>query len=373
MLSEAWALTRSRSIGVFQPLEDPASIRAGKPSEQQQRRIDRLLATTIYGTQDDVVEQIHQVLSYTRADEIMVTGNIWDPTSQQESDRLLIDAWRAVNGSSASCSTKRISLDLQLFWIAYWWQMSEAKGPESTGSRQLVQRSGPSRQRCYYPRSGQAAPLSALVSGHWLLPLAARFMGTIYSAPKPHRKTADKVKRNHLDNKNQRRQPDMTPVTAQKDPGQATDATRTTNSMRPSVKHLLRDISWKRVAWLAAGLFALTMVIIFVFELTTGRPVSSLTGGTSPDSTGTSLTGVTDPASEDTQRGPEQQQDSPETPPPTQIPSELDDDVMPDESEPTATVEPEVPLEIPQEQREEQTDQLPEQAPLQEQPAEPTQ
>lgn len=97
VLSEAWALTRSRSIGVFQPLEDPASIRAGKPSEQQQRRIDRLLATTIYGTQHDVVEQIHQVLSYTRADEIMVTGNIWDPASQQASDRLLMDAWRDAN------------------------------------------------------------------------------------------------------------------------------------------------------------------------------------------------------------------------------------------------------------------------------------
>ena len=106
VLSEAWALTRSRSIGVFQPLEAPASIRAAKPSAQQQRRIDRLLATTIYGTQDDVVEQIHRVLAYTQADEVMVTGNIWDPTSQQESDRLLIDAWRAVNGSSASCSTK---------------------------------------------------------------------------------------------------------------------------------------------------------------------------------------------------------------------------------------------------------------------------
>src|SRR5699024_446549 len=97
VLSEAWALTRSRSIGVFQSLEDPASIRAGKPSEQQQRRIDRLLATNIYGTQHHVVEQIHQVLSYTRADEIMVTGNIWDPASQQASDRLLMDAWRDAN------------------------------------------------------------------------------------------------------------------------------------------------------------------------------------------------------------------------------------------------------------------------------------
>ena len=252
--------------------------------------------------------------------------------------------------------------------------MSEAKGPEINWLAAAGSALGSVTSAVLLSTLGA----SGTIIGAGLGTLVITVGGTVYGhylqrAKTNIEKTADKVKRNHLDNKNQRRQPDMTPVTAQKDPGQATDATRTTNSMRPSVKHLLRDISWKRVAWLAAGLFALTMVIIFVFELTTGRPVSSLTGGTSPDSTGTSLTGVTDPASEDTQRGPEQQQDSPETPPPAQIPSELDDDVMPDESEPTATVEPEVPLEIPQEQREEQTDQLPEQAPLQEQPADPTQ
>lgn len=94
VLSEAWALTRSRSIGVFQPLEDPAAIRAEQFSAQQQRRIDQALASTIYGTQQDVVDQLEQVLQYTLADEIMVTGNIWDPAAQQTSDRLLLEAWQ---------------------------------------------------------------------------------------------------------------------------------------------------------------------------------------------------------------------------------------------------------------------------------------
>src|SRR5699024_313614 len=49
VLSEAWALTRSRSIGVFQPLDEPASIRSAQPTHQEQRRLDRALATTIYG------------------------------------------------------------------------------------------------------------------------------------------------------------------------------------------------------------------------------------------------------------------------------------------------------------------------------------
>lgn len=93
VLSEAWALTRSRSIGVFQPLEEPTALQARTPTEQEQRRIDRALDTTIYGTQHEVIQQLHQVLEYTGADEIMVTGNMWDPAAQQESDRLLMEAW----------------------------------------------------------------------------------------------------------------------------------------------------------------------------------------------------------------------------------------------------------------------------------------
>ena len=94
VLSEAWALTRSRSIGVFQPLEDPTAISAEQASVQQQQRIDQALASTIYGTPDEVVDQLEQVLQYTLADEIMVTGNIWDPAKQQTSDRLLMTAWQ---------------------------------------------------------------------------------------------------------------------------------------------------------------------------------------------------------------------------------------------------------------------------------------
>lgn len=95
VLSEAWALTRSRSIGVFQPLEAPAAIRTMHSTGQEQRRLAHALARTIYGTQDDVVAQLHRVLASTRADEILVTGNIWDPVAQLTSDRLLAHAWQA--------------------------------------------------------------------------------------------------------------------------------------------------------------------------------------------------------------------------------------------------------------------------------------
>ena len=95
VLSEVWALTQSKSTGAFDPLENPADIQLETLSDQQRRRLGKALASTIYGTPTEAVEQIEAVLEYTQADEIMVTGNIWDPVAQQDSDRLLMEAWRA--------------------------------------------------------------------------------------------------------------------------------------------------------------------------------------------------------------------------------------------------------------------------------------
>lgn len=94
VLSEAWALTQSRSTGVFAPLEDPQSLRVESLTNQAQRRIDRALETSIYGTPETVVEQLAAIVAYTQADAVMITGNIWDPAAQRTSDELLIQAWR---------------------------------------------------------------------------------------------------------------------------------------------------------------------------------------------------------------------------------------------------------------------------------------
>src|SRR5699024_11708221 len=66
-----------------------------------------------------------------------------------------------------------------------------------------------------------------------------------------------------------------------------------------SWQQMLRTMPWKRIAALAGGLFVLTMGIVFVFELSTGRPVSSFTGRTSRDRTGTTLSGLTNRGTED--------------------------------------------------------------------------
>lgn len=54
----------------------------------------------------------------------------------------------------------------------------------------------------------------------------------------------------------------------------------------------LRSLPWKRIAWLAVGLFVAAMAVILVFELSTGRPVSSYTGGSNETRKGTTFSGL---------------------------------------------------------------------------------
>jgi hypothetical protein len=53
----------------------------------------------------------------------------------------------------------------------------------------------------------------------------------------------------------------------------------------------LRDLPWKRILVVSAAVFAVAMAAILAFELATGRPVSSYTGG-SGDTGGTSVPGI---------------------------------------------------------------------------------
>jgi hypothetical protein len=53
----------------------------------------------------------------------------------------------------------------------------------------------------------------------------------------------------------------------------------------------MQGLAWKRIAVISAALFAVAMVLIVAFELSTGRAVSTYTGGTSNTSVGTSIPG----------------------------------------------------------------------------------
>jgi hypothetical protein len=93
-----------------------------------------------------------------------------------------------------------------------------------------------------------------------------------------------------------------------------------------------RRLPWKRIALVAAGLFVAVMVVITIFELTTGRAVSSFTGG-SDKNTGSTVPGVQQPREETRdERSPDDE------------PSESPDVAPTDETEPTEgpTAEPTV-------------------------------
>lgn len=250
-------------------------------------------------------------------------------------------------------------------------QMSETKGPEINWLGATGSALGSVTSAVLLSTLGA----SGTIIGAGLGTLIIGVGGSVYAyylqrAKSNIEKTAEKAKRTRRFSKRPKDQlADNAPITAQKDATHAVGATRA-QSTKPRLQDVLRDMPWKRVAWWVAGLFVVTMTIILVFELATGRPVSSYTGGTSPASSGTSLTGVTDPARDDPARTPEQQnqpgvQDQSEIPQPTQAPIEGEEDSVVPENEPTAA--PEAPRELP----EQQPDQAPQQGPVQEEPAEP--
>ena len=109
----------------------------------------------------------------------------------------------------------------------------------------------------------------------------------------------------------------------------------------PGWRERLADISWARAAAYAAGLFVVVVGAITGFELITGEPVSSLTGGT--DGSGTSITrigggggGHKSKPSPTTPATPASTPSAPETVVPTILPTVT---VAPTEA-PTATAAP---------------------------------
>ncbi len=86
------------------------------------------------------------------------------------------------------------------------------------------------------------------------------------------------------------RQDSASPVDSEPTSGSASSSTP-----KPPKKPLgetLRGLPWKRITVLAVGLFVAAMAVILAFELSTGRPVSSFTGGSSDTRTGTTFSGL---------------------------------------------------------------------------------
>ncbi len=101
-----------------------------------------------------------------------------------------------------------------------------------------------------------------------------------------------------------------------------------------SWKQTLRELPWKRIGLVSAALFVVTLVILVVFELSIGRSVASLTGGTDADS-GTSVPGLGKGAGSDGSDPGKQPADDPQQPETSDQPPEED------QEDPAATLTPE--------------------------------
>lgn len=93
-LSEAWAHVNSKITGAFLPLESPADIANKEMSDRQRDRLQSIGAITITGTSQTVFERISALCHQTDADEVMLSGCVFDHAAALYSDELLADAFR---------------------------------------------------------------------------------------------------------------------------------------------------------------------------------------------------------------------------------------------------------------------------------------
>ena len=84
--------------GRVPPLEPAAQVnarmRGGSLTERDRQRVEENLAGGIQGTPDKVRASVQELVDFTRADELLVTGGMSDAAGQQRSDELVADLFR---------------------------------------------------------------------------------------------------------------------------------------------------------------------------------------------------------------------------------------------------------------------------------------
>jgi luciferase family oxidoreductase group 1 len=89
LLPEAWAMARSRTTGVFPPLEPVAAARAADRTPRQQQYLDQVTAAAVTGTPDRVRRRLTEMLDRTGAAELVATGSTFDRDALHASDAAL--------------------------------------------------------------------------------------------------------------------------------------------------------------------------------------------------------------------------------------------------------------------------------------------
>lgn len=101
LLPEAWAMTHSREIGEFPPLESVESILARDFTDRQQQQIDLWLDNAIYGDAESVRDQLGDLIDRTGADEIMASTSTFDAQDLADADAELAALFGLPRGMGA--------------------------------------------------------------------------------------------------------------------------------------------------------------------------------------------------------------------------------------------------------------------------------
>jgi luciferase family oxidoreductase group 1 len=87
VLPEAWAMARSRSTGVFPPLEPVGDIASW--TGQTRRRVEASVRRAIAGTPQTVRRRLEQLTERTGAEELLATTSTYDRAALADSDAAL--------------------------------------------------------------------------------------------------------------------------------------------------------------------------------------------------------------------------------------------------------------------------------------------
>ncbi|WP_250034977.1 MsnO8 family LLM class oxidoreductase [Paractinoplanes maris] len=89
LLPEAWAMARSRTTGVFPPLEPVADVRAATRTSRQQQYLEQTAAAAVAGTPAQVERRLAELLDRTGAAELVAAGSTFDRAALAASDAAL--------------------------------------------------------------------------------------------------------------------------------------------------------------------------------------------------------------------------------------------------------------------------------------------
>ncbi|MGK8558365.1 LLM class flavin-dependent oxidoreductase [Nocardia gipuzkoensis] len=89
LLPEAWSAAYARTRGEFPPLIPPSDIETRTMTERERKIFDEGLRGHLFGTEDEVAEQLERLVIRTGADEILVHTSTYDRAARLASHRRL--------------------------------------------------------------------------------------------------------------------------------------------------------------------------------------------------------------------------------------------------------------------------------------------